>query len=251
MAQTTRTYPNLSQVTDPATQRTFRIIYDLIRAAEEAIAIQTKDLVSVGARITGVEPRVTTLESPQVFATSVGMTPQFVVRDVPRGLVLTSGSLPGDRGLAVPSFQKIATGVGPEETRIRLEHSEDQEIQEDTETTVTWDTEVYDPKNLHSGGSPTLITIATPGTYIGGVYIAWDMDAPMGYRQVSIEKNATDVLARDRRDFSGFTETSLVMPDVQLAATDTLRVRVLHNAGDPLLITIVTGSPVFWLRKVA
>ena len=240
-----RTYPNLAQITDPDVKRTVRIVYDLIRASEETIALQTKALVGLDARVTKVEPRVSSLESPQTFATSLGLSPKFVVRGISSDLVLTSGS--------IPRFKKIGDLL-PSATRVRLEHSVSQSIPDATDTPLTWDTEVYDPKLLHDAASPTLITIATLGTYVGGVYVAWASDV-VGERVVSIERNQDSALtlARDRRPAIGETETHLVLPDVQLAVGDTLRVSVSQNSGSPggLNITTAAGSPVFWLRKIA
>ncbi|KKM07729.1 hypothetical protein LCGC14_1731000 [marine sediment metagenome] len=241
MGARTRTYPNLAQVQDRDTQRTLRLVYDLIRDAEETIGLQTESLLNLANRITAVEPRVSSLESPQTFATGAGLAPQFVVRGIASDLVLTSGS--------IPRFKKIGDLL-PAATRIRLSHSVAQSISTATTTVLTWDTEVYDPKLLHDTVAPTLITIATLGTYVGGVYVGWDANN-VNSRFLEIQKNSTDALVRDRRVGTGAAEMHLVLPDTQLVVGDTLRVRAFQDSGGPLDIKVANGSPVFWLRKIA
>ena len=236
-----RTYPNLAQITDPDVKRTVRLIYDLIRSSEETITLQTKALVGLDTRLTGVEPRVSSLESPQTFATAVGLAPKFVVRGISSGLVFTSGS--------IPRFKKIDSLL-PSATRIRLGHSVAQTISSSSVTVLDWDTEIYDSSLLHESAASTLITVVTPGTYTGGVYLVWGSNS-VGLRFVEIQKNLTDPLVRDRRSAAGDSETHLVLPDTQLVAGDTLRVRVFQDSGGDLDVTIGNGSPVFWLRKIA
>jgi hypothetical protein len=240
-----RTYPNLAQITDPDVQRTVRLIYDLIRSSEETIVLQTESLGGLAERITAVEPRVSSLESPQTFATAIGLSSQFVVRGISSDLVLTSGS--------IPSFRKIA-GLLPAATRIRLEHSVAQSIPDSTTTVLDWDTEAYDPKNLHGVAPTAEITIVTAGTYVGGVYIAWTANNT-GSRFVEVQGNAGvwGRIAADRRLSTSGAETHLVIPDIVAAAGDKVRVRVFQDSGGPLdiLASVATGSPVFWLRKIA
>ena len=236
-----RTYPNLAQITDPDVKRTVRIIYDLIRSTEETIVVQTEALVGLDRRVTAVEPRVSSLESPQTFATSLGLSPKFVVRGIASDLILTSGS--------IPRFKKIGDLL-PSATRIRLGHSVVQTIPVNTTTVLDWDTEVYDPKLLHDSAASTLITVTTPGVYTGGVYVSWEANSGNS-RFVEIQKNLTDSLVGDRRVGTGASEVHLVLPDVALVTGDTLRVRVFHDKAPELDIEVANGSPVFWLRKIA
>jgi len=280
-SRTPRTYPNLSSVRDPDTQRTIRIIYDLIRAAEEQSNTIEAVLLKVDERLTSVEPRVSSLEKPVVFATGDGLSSRFTIHGVSdAGLIFSTGSPPkfrklgkaelgyasldhlGDVLATAPvegyilrwdSVTSLWTAVEPPEaTRVSLTHSALQSSADLATTVLAWDTEVSDPKGLHDPGANTLVTIAEAGVYVASVYITWTASA-LGVRFVEVEKNVTTRISGETKTATaiGNDEVCMSTPDMVLASGDTLRVRVFQNSGGPLDVLNTLGSPVFTVRKIA
>lgn len=50
--------------------------------------------------------------------------------------------------------------------RVGLENSTQTTVADDTQVYLSWDTELYDPSDLHISGSPTRVTVKNPGHYL-------------------------------------------------------------------------------------
>lgn len=133
----------------------------------------------------------------------------------------------------------------------RVTRAGDQAIANNTTTMVAFDAEFYDFGGMHStvtNNSRITIPTGEGGYYMAGCLVRWDSSAT-GSRNVSIIKNGSEYLARDRVDA---TSTSVTMHGcttgpVPLAAGDYIQVEVQQDSGGSLdLDYVASHSPVFW-----
>lgn len=75
---------------------------------------------------------------------------------------------------------------------VSLTHSTTQALNDNTEISVTWDTESYDTDSMHAGGSPTRITFTTAGAYL----VTWSF-------QVSTDNDYTAIYSYLQKNGSG------------------------------------------------
>lgn len=143
---------------------------------------------------------------------------------------LTTGHYLKATGATTFAFAALPTAVG-----VLVYHSTTQSINDDTDATLTFDSETYDTDAFHSGGAATRLTVPSgkDGTYQATYAITFAADAD-GYRQVTLLKNGSPVAGFDHRlpaTPTLATAVSGAFPPIQLVATDYLELRVHHTAG--------------------
>lgn len=132
-------------------------------------------------------------------------------------------------------------------------HSTMLSISNNTETTVSLNSELYDTDTMHDVSSNnSRITFTTAGVYIVTLNLTWDKSGT-GDRIAKIRKNGTDVLAYESKDAGGadlFVGHNLVIQEA-FSATDYVEARVTQTSGGALLIRSETHSPVLTAERMA
>jgi hypothetical protein len=123
-------------------------------------------------------------------------------------------------------------------------------IDNDTDETLTFDTEGTDTHGFWVIGSPSRLTVPADegGDYWPEVYVSFAADAD-GYRQVTILKNGSPIATHTVRLAASptlATVISQIFPAVTLVATDYLELRVHHTAGAALNVEAGAG---FGMRR--
>lgn len=91
---------------------------------------------------------------------------------------------------------------------VRLFHSVNQNLVDNTDTTLTFDTEVFDTDSMYSAGSPTLITFTTAGLYLIGGHIRIDTATDFATMELRVEVGGV-IIVRER--YTGGTNNSTPM----------------------------------------
>lgn len=104
------------------------------------------------------------------------------------------------------------------------------------DTTMTWDTEIYDTDGIHSSGSPSRLTCVTAGVYQIVLHVNWNPvnDASPGVRYAAVKLNAGGVADIDTsltnqigNDISRLTNSNTSLPQ-----TNHISLQYLMIAGD-------------------
>lgn len=136
----------------------------------------------------------------------------------------------GDTGPAGP-------GGGPTEA-CKVRHSTTQSIPNSTETTVAFNTELYDTDGMHDTvTNNSRITPQTAGKYEFKANIIFDANAGGDLRRASIRKNGTIIIAvSSHRDVSGSGDDAVVVSvdEDMNGTTDYVEVLAFHDEGAPL-----------------
>lgn len=115
-----------------------------------------------------------------------------------------------------------------------------QSIPNNTNTTVTWATAIYDTDSLFSLATPTVLTINTKGKYLCITGIEWATSG-VGERTVRIRRIRADtsiVLGQvsDIQHAAGGIRIQIVSTIYQFNVGDTVYTRVAQQSGGALLI---------------
>lgn len=117
-------------------------------------------------------------------------------------------------------------------------------------TTVTWNSNHYDPTNI---GDANGFTIVTPGAYHVGAGVRWAANAT-GQRVIYIILNgATFLRINSQQAVTGGNPTDMGIETVyEFVAGDTVRLQAFQDSGGPLNITAAGNySPEFWITRLA
>jgi len=141
-----------------------------------------------------------------------------------------------------------------ESARVSVTNSGTQSINNATVTTLTWNTDTYDPVGMHDTGVNTdRLTAPMAGTYrvTALVEFAHDVD---GVRHVRITKNGTSPILAQANTMAVTVASELtqvvVSKDVALAKDDYVICRVYHTAGAALNVSGGDPSSAFQMKRV-
>lgn len=130
--------------------------------------------------------------------------------------------------------------------------SSDQSISSAVQTTVTFDTEMYDFRNMWTSGQPTRLVVPSGmgGIYTIGGTIEYTANAT-GARQCILMVNGA-VIGRTSTDNSGSGPAGRVSfsRDVALNAGDYIEMAGYQNSGTTLSMASVQRMPELWARRV-
>lgn len=142
--------------------------------------------------------------------------------------------------------------------RCRVYHSVAQAINPATWTALAFDSERFDPNGMHSGASPTRITIATTGTYlVGGSarFATSNTDQTDRYLCISVNgvPGVGTSIARQMGHMScGATKvlTLSVSTLWEFTAADFVELCAFQNSGGVLNVDAVAAfTPEFWIQR--
>ena len=149
-----------------------------------------------------------------------------------------------EHGLVVGPYGGAPAGVGA-----RVYNSGALSINNDTETSLTFDSEHYDNGGLHSTSSNTgRLTAPVAGRYLIAASVAFNFDVD-GYRRVFLRVNGSSSILRHTVmavTVANIATDISVATLYHLAAGDYVEVRVRHTSGAALNINAAAGiSPEF------
>lgn len=141
--------------------------------------------------------------------------------------------------------------------RVRAFNSANLAIVTATQTTLTYDSELWDTDGMHSTAALTnRLTCVTPGAYLIGAEVRWESNTT-GYRQVFIRVTpiiGAPVVIGSRLQqavVGNVTDMGLSAPYV-LATGDYAEVLVFHTAGVNINVQAASRlSPDFWALRIA
>lgn len=135
----------------------------------------------------------------------------------------------------------------------RVHNSALQSIADSTAVDILFNTERYDTDTIHSTSTNTgRLTATTAGKYLIVGMIIFDANTT-GIRQVNIELNDTQIIARVDRDAGGTSTTfGMIVTTIQdMAANDYVKLVVFQNSTGSLNVAFVTNlSPEFMMHKI-
>jgi hypothetical protein len=134
--------------------------------------------------------------------------------------------------------------------RARIYNSANESIPNSTVTTVTWNSNRYDPTNM---GDANGYTIVTPGAYHVGAGVRWAANAT-GQRVLYIILNgATFLKINAQQAVTGGNPTDMGVETVyEFVAGDTVRLQAFQDSGGALNITAAGNySPEMWISRIA
>ena len=116
-----------------------------------------------------------------------------------------------------------------------------QAIPTGTPTVVTFDSEAYDPDDLHSTVSNTgRITVKVAGVYTVSAWVVWDVH-DTGTRRCRITVNGTDVAGQTvNMDGATIDVDACCSREVLLAVGDIVRLAAYQTSGGDLNLTTAT-----------
>lgn len=128
-----------------------------------------------------------------------------------------------------------------------------QSITNNTLTTLSFNTEMYDTDTMHDNTTnPERITFTTAGIYIVTLNCTWKKNTT-GDRIAQIRKGGTDILAYESKDAGGadlFVGHSITIEDT-FSAGNYVEARVQQTSGAALNIIADSYSPTFSAIRVA
>lgn len=186
---------------------------------------------------------------------------------VATNVIASLGTTPQERGLTTDQFKAKfdqfatefvawfnATHIGTDKSHIgdnpavRVYHSVDQSIANDTNTTVAFNSEQFDTDTMHDASTNnSRLTCKTAGKYLIISNITWETNVT-GFRQQQIKLNGATVLST-QRDVAGGTNMQTQSTLYNLSVNDYVELVVYQNAGGPLtLIGTETGAKFMMVR---
>lgn len=124
---------------------------------------------------------------------------------------------------------------------VRVEHSVAQSIANNTLTTLSFDTEIFDTDGMHVGGAnDDRLTAKTAGIYLITFAVEWESNGA-GSRFVGVRENGAALIFRDRRTAISATESTTVGLH-KMAVDDFVTVDVLQTSGGALDVSSNTTS---------
>lgn len=123
-----------------------------------------------------------------------------------------------------------ATYLGP---FCHLYNSIDLSITSGAVTTLTYDTEIDDPFDMHMAASGLgAVVLPVGGVYAGQLNIEFEAVNGTGYRLGAVQLNASTYIAELQVNATSGVTSKLPVPFIRrFAQGDVLRTRVLHTAG--------------------
>lgn len=133
----------------------------------------------------------------------------------------------------------------------RVFNNANESIANATWTDITFNTETWDPDNMHSVASNTeRIVVPNEGRYLVGCGIQFAANA-VGYRDVRIIRNSVNEAEFLVAAVNGAATIISFSTLSKASASDYYRVRVYQNSGGALnVITAANVSPILWVQKV-
>ena len=134
----------------------------------------------------------------------------------------------------------------------RVTRAAAQTIPDDTETAISWDTQIFDTADVWSLASPTAIVFPYTGIYLLGAQIAWAANTT-GYRSLRLVLNGGDAIAVDTVDAPATLGTAQSVVTLwQVAATsDFIEAVVRQNSGGNLDAEVnAQYSPIIWAIRL-
>lgn len=136
--------------------------------------------------------------------------------------------------------------------RANVSRSTAQSCSSGVQTTISFDTEMYDLRNMWSSGAPTRLTVPSGmgGIYYIGGQLEFDPNG-VGSRQALLLVNGA-VVARQAGDNagSGLPSRYNVSRDVALNAGDYVELAAFQNSGGTLNLNSTQRMPELWARRV-
>ncbi len=141
----------------------------------------------------------------------------------------------------------------------RIFNSANQALAHDAVVTLSFDSEIFDNDNMHSGGSPTRITFTTAGVYtVGGSVQISNTDGDTMWVYSTIRLNGTTLIteqaATNDQGATGFNGRINPNTVYRFAAGDYVELQVRQNNADAdnEVAAFVAGtSPQFWAFGIA
>lgn len=133
---------------------------------------------------------------------------------------------------------------------VKVYGTANQVIPTGTNTTLTWNSEVFDTDTLHSTAANTgRLTAAIAGKYLVGGEVQWGISALGTYRQGTIYLNGSVVAALGTiGPNAGGTPIQTGSMIIAMAATDYVELVVIHDAGvDQDILKGIEASSTFWM----
>ena len=119
-----------------------------------------------------------------------------------------------------------------------LQHNAVQTIANNTNTVLTWVTEITDNDNMHAAGAPTRMTVQTGGTWLIVANVSWSSNAT-GYRQIMLRYNNVAYIAENvAAGVSGANTTHTLVSIQSLSAGDFIEIYVAQGSGGNLNVNI-------------
>lgn len=152
------------------------------------------------------------------------------------------------------TFGSSGTFTMPRGFACRLSHSAGQNVNNATFTGLNWDTETYDPSNLHSTSvNSSRITFGSTGVWMVGASAEWSNASSVGVRSLRVDLNDATHLAGTVAQGSGAGDAASVATSLLVTATtDYVTAVVFQNSGSTNSITGPASNYVsaFWAYKV-
>lgn len=174
------------------------------------------------------------------------------------GLQLDATGLPGGSGslkvmgggLALFTATSIGWSRGA-----RIYASAPQGVPDTTLTTLTWDSERFDPDGMHNTVNPTRITFYTPGTWMVGISASFTANAT-GFRALTFShvsgSTTTFIDSVAHGNAGAAVDTRLNASTIwPMKVGDYVEAIALQNSGGPLnILSSPAFTPEFWAWQV-
>lgn len=122
-----------------------------------------------------------------------------------------------------------------------VDNSTAQTIADSSQTTLTWNTELWDTDGIHNGTNPTRLTCKTAGKYLVWCNVLWESNAT-GYREIFLDKNGgsgNEPYCRVNA-INGVENAHVCMAIFDLGVNDYVEARVKQTSGGNLLVSTVS-----------
>lgn len=144
-------------------------------------------------------------------------------------------------------------------TRCRVYHNANQNINHGAWTALTFNSTRFDPENMHDAvGTPTIITIPATGTYlVGGTarFAAHVQDQGQRYLGISVNGVPGTLIALHQVHTSAGVARVMgiaISTLWEFTAADAVRLVVWQDSGGVLAVnTLNAYSPEFWIQRFA
>lgn len=126
-----------------------------------------------------------------------------------------------------------------------------QSITNNAFTALSWDVEVRDPFGIHSSGSPTVVTIPTPGWYAIVGQVVFDANST-GIRAITVVRDGATVVGEATAvAMTAPTTTVLNVSALQyLDQGQTIELQVYQNSGGALNVALSSLTPLLKIARM-
>lgn len=173
----------------------------------------------------------------------------------PEGMTIYETDTDKYQGFDGSNWQEIFLLNPP---RAEVARSSTQSIPNETQTTMVWQTSVYNVRNMWSSGvNPSRVTVPTgmDGLYSVTTTVEFDHEpdpaSGSGTRQVAIMRNGS-IVGRLITTNAGTGQASRVFytREIRAVAGDYFEAAVYQNSGSAIVINVVQTTPFLQVRRV-